>query len=255
VKTTRSSLGRTAAFLAATFCLGLPVTAQTYKAPRSSDGKPDVQGIWEARNTAAAGLEAHGGSSGIRAGASVIVDPADGKIPYLPAALKKRDDNFAHRATADPLNKCYLPGVPRVMYLPFPFQIFQTAEHVAIASEFDHTTRTIFMKGGHYAEGDFWMGDSRGKWEGDTLVVDVADFGADTWLDMSGNFHSEELHVVERFTRTAADTLQYQATITDPKVFSRPWTIRMPLYLVKDPDAQLYEYECAVYLNDEKGHK
>ncbi len=250
-----SSIGIAAVVLGAGFCLSTNLGAQGYKAPRTADGKPDLQGIWEARNTAAGNLEAHGGSAGIRAGASVIVDPPDGKIPYLPAAIAKRDANFSKRATADPYAKCFLPGVPRVMYLPYPFQIFQTADNIAIASEFDHTTRTIYMKGGHYAEGEFWMGDSRGKWDGDTLVVDVADFNADTWLDMSGNYHSEQLHVVERFTRTAADTLQYEATMTDPKVFSRSWTIRMPLYLVKDPGAQLYEYECAVYLDDAKSHK
>jgi len=190
---------------------------------------------------------------GIHAGPSVIVDPADGKIPYLPAAAAKRDENFRLRATKDPFNKCFLPGVPRLMYLPHPFQIFQTPSHVAIASEYNHTTRTIYMQGSHYAEGEWWMGDSRGKWVGDTLVVDVSDLNADTWLDMSGNFHSEQLRVVERYTRTGPETLQYEATLTDAKVFARAWTIRIPLYLRKD--AQLYEYECSVYLDDEKKKK
>lgn len=241
--------------IAAVLLLSLTAGAQTYKAPRTADGKPDLQGIWEARNSAAGGLEAHSGSLNIRAGATVIVDPADGKIPYLPGMSAKRDENFAHRAANDPVNKCFLPGVPRLMYLPFPFQIFQTPTDVAIASEYTHTTRTIYLKGSHYAEGEFWMGDSRGKWDGDTLVVDVADFDAGTWLDASGDFHSEQLHVVERYTRIAADTLQYEATLTDPKVFARPWTIRMPLYLLKEPGAQLYEYECAVYLDDKKNEK
>jgi len=244
---------RSARFAILAASLSLTALAQTYKAPRTADGKPDLQGIWEARNSAAGGLEAHSGSLGIPAGPSVIVDPADGKIPYLPAAAAKRDENFRLRATKDPFNKCFLPGVPRLMYLPHPFQIFQTPSHVAIASEYNHTTRTIYMQGSHYAEGEWWMGDSRGKWVGDTLVVDVSDFNADTWLDMSGNFHSEQLRVVERYTRTGPETLQYEATLTDPKVFARPWTIRMPLYLRKD--AQLYEYECSVYLDDEKKKK
>jgi hypothetical protein len=226
-----------------------------YKAPRTPDGKPDLQGVWEARSTAAAGLEAHGASLGIRAGASVIVDPADGKIPYLPAALAKRDDNFKNRAAKDPLNKCFLPGVPRIMYLPYPFEIFQTPNYIAVASEFAHSTRTFYMKGEHYADGEFWMGDSRAKWEGETLVVDAADFNADTWLDMSGDFHSEKLHVVEHFTRTSPDTIQYEATLDDPNVYSRPWTIRMPLYRHTEPNAQIFEYECHVYLEDEKKPK
>jgi hypothetical protein len=251
----RSKAGLVTVRVAATLLISVTAFAQSYKAPRSPDGKPDLQGIWEARNSAAGGLEAHTASLGIRAGASVIVDPPDGKIPYLPQASARRDENFARRAVSDPLNKCYLPGVPRLMYLPFPFQIFQTADQVAIASEFDHSSRTIYLKGSHYAEGEFWMGDSRGKWEGETLVVDVADFNADTWLDAAGTFHSEKLRVVERFTRTSPDTLQYEATITDPKVFARPWTIRMPLYLLKEPGAQIYEYECSVYLDDEKSHK
>ncbi|MBV9507688.1 MAG: hypothetical protein JO323_22055 [Acidobacteriia bacterium] len=215
--------------------------------PRLADGKPDLQGIWEARNTAAEDLEAHSAAAGIRAGESVIVDPPDGKIPYQPAAAAKQKENFAKRATADPVNRCFLPGVPRVTYMHYPFQIFQTPEYVAITYEYVHASRTIHMKGSHLEDIDFWMGDSRGRWEGDTLVVDVADNNPETWLDMSGNFHSEALHVVERYTRTSPDTLQYEATIEDPKVFTRPWKISMPLYRHTEKNAQLYEYECHVY--------
>ena len=225
--------------------------AKAYKAPRTPDGKPNLQGVWSARNTAWGSVEAHGASYGIRAGHSVIVDPADGKIPYKPEALAKREENFKNREQADPLGKCFLPGVPRVMYLPYPFQIFQTPAYVAIASEFGHATRTIYTNGtSHYKDAAFWMGDSRGRWEGETLVVDVANFNAETWLDMSGNFHGEQMRVVERFTRVAADELRYEATITDPETFTRPWTIRMPLYLHREPEAQLFEYECHVYLED-----
>ena len=246
-------LRRVAPFALLTTCVLLPAWSQgTYKAPRTPDGRPDLQGVWEVRNTAWGSLEAHGPSHGIRAGNSVVVDPADGKIPYKEAALKQRDANFKSRHEADPVNKCYLPGVPRVMYLPYPFQIFQTPEYVAIASEFAHTARTIFTNGTkHYADAEFWMGDSRATWEGETLVVDVADFNAMTWLDMSGNFHSERMRIVERFTRVAGDEISYQATITDPEVFTRPWTIRMPLYLHRETDAQIFEYECHVYLEDE----
>ena len=211
----------------------------------------DLQGIWEVRNTAAAGLEAHGASGGIAAGPSVIVDPADGRIPYQPWAAAKQQENFKNRATADPLGKCWLAGVPRITYMPFPFQIFQTPEFVAIAYEYDHATRTISLTNGkHLTDIDFWMGDSRGHWEGDTLVVDVADLNPVPWFDLSGDFHSDALKLVERYTRTGPDTLQYEATIEDPKVFTRPWKISMPLYRHTEKNAQLYEYECHVYLEE-----
>jgi hypothetical protein len=216
--------------------------------PRLSDGHPDLQGIWEARNTADAGLEAHSAAAGIRAGVGVIVDPPDGKIPYQPWAAAKQKENFAKRATLDPVNRCFLPGVPRIAYMHFPFQIFQTPQFVAITYEYVHASRTIFMNGKpHLDDIDFWMGDSRGRWDGNTLVVDVTDNNAETWLDSSGNFHSEAMHVVERYTRTGPDTLQYEATIEDPKVFTRPWKIAMPLYRHTEANAQLYEYECHVY--------
>src|ERR1700722_12432662 len=164
------------------FCGGLPAWAQ-YVAPRASDGKADLQGIWQARNTAAGSLEDHGASAGISAGKGVIVDPPDGKIPYQPQAAKRRDETYKNRAAADPLSKCYLPGAPRVTYMPFPFQIFQTPKFVAMASEYDHATRTIPLDGSkHLEDVDFWMGDSRGRWEGDTLVVESADFNDQTWF-------------------------------------------------------------------------
>jgi hypothetical protein len=226
-----------------------------YRAPRTDDGKPDLQGIWQAHNTAAYNLEDHSASLGVPGGRGVVIDPADGKIPYRPEALKIREQHWNTRKTSDPLGKCFLPGVPRVMYLPFPFQIFQTEDFVIIASEFAHTTRTIHLKGEHPEELDFWMGDSRGHWEGETLVVDVADNNANTWFDQSGNFHSEQLHITERFTRTAPDILTYEATLEDPKVFTKPWKISMPFELHKEKDFQLLEYECHVYLADEEAAK
>ncbi len=193
---------------------------------------------------------------GIRAGESVIVDPADGKIPYQAAAKAKQKENFLNRAKADPVNRCFLPGVPRITYMPYPFQIFQTPEFVAITYEYVHASRTIHMSRAEHMDNiEFWMGDSRGHWEGETLVVDVADNNRDTWLDSSGNFHSPEMHVVERYTRTGPDTLQYEATVEDPKVFTKPFTIRLPLYLHTEKNAQLYEYECHVYLEESESAK
>jgi hypothetical protein len=238
-------------------CLFQLVGAQSaYKAPRTPDGKPDLQGVWQTLNAAAGGLEAHAGALGIPAGPGVIVDPPDGRIPYKPEAVAQRNKNFENREAADPLNKCFLPGVPRATYLPFPFQILQTPKNVLIAYEFVHATRTIPMDGSKHLDGiDFWMGDSRGRWEGDTLVVDVADLHDETWLDASGAFHSDALKLVERYTRTGPETLQYEVTIEDPKVFTRPWKISMPLYLHTEKNAQLYEYECPNYLEEAAAKK
>jgi len=238
--------------VAAIACAPLAIAQTKAAIPRLPDGKPDLQGIWEAHNTADANLEPHSAAAGIRAGEGAIVDPPDGKIPYQPGAAAKQKENFAHRASLDPVNKCFLPGVPRITYMHFPFQIFQTPQFVAITYEYVHASRTIHMNGSaHLEDIDFWMGDSRGHWEGDTLVVDVTDNNGKTWLDASGNFHSEAMHVVERYTRTSADTLRYEATIEDPKVFTKPWKISMPLYRNSDKNAQLYEYECHVYREKE----
>jgi hypothetical protein len=223
----------------------LPGRSTAYRAPRTPDGKPDFRGIWEVRNRAGYNVEDHSGDVGILPGKGVV---DGGAIPYRPEALEKRKANYKDRAKLDPLSKCYMAGVPRTMYLPFPFQIFQGPGWVAILSEYAHTYRYIRTDGSKHLEGaEFWMGDSRGRWEGDTLVIDVVSFTDQTWLDMSGNFHSADLHVVERFTRTAADTLTYEVLIEDPKTFTRPWKMSMPIYLHKEPDAQILEWECYSY--------
>lgn len=230
--------------------------ADTYKAPRTPDGKADLQGIWQASSTATAfNVEPHTPSLNIQGGLGVIVDPADGKIPYRPEARAKQQENFKNRAALDPINKCYMPGVPRVVYMPFPFQILQTPDKVVLLSEYAHTTRNIFLKGEHLDGLELWMGDSRGKWDGDTLVVDVNNFNADTWLDQSGNHHSEALHVTERFTRTGADTMTYEATLDDPKTYTQPWTMRLLLYRHQEPNYRLLEYECNAYMEFEGGSK
>jgi len=132
--------------------------------------------------------------------------------------------------------------------MPYPFEIFQTPEFIAITYEFEHASRTVQMARHEHLDGiTFWMGDSRGRWEGETLVVDVADNNGDTWLDSSGNVHSDAMHVIERYTRTGPDTMQYEATIEDPKMLTRPFKISMPLYRDTSRNAQLYEYECHVY--------
>ena len=164
--------------------------------PRTPDGHPDLAGIWQAVNTAAWDLEPHIAQLDVPAGIGVI----DGnQIPYTAAALAKKKENYKNRATLDPDGKCFLPGVPRVMYMPFPFQIVQTPTLVTMLFEYVHTVRNIFMSTPHpRGPIEWWMGDSRGRWEGDTLVVDVVHFNADTWFDKAGNFHTEEMHLVGR---------------------------------------------------------
>ena len=219
---------------------------------RTSDGKPDLSGVWQVLNTAAWDIQDHRGRVGVPAGQGVV---EGNDIPYQPWALAKRQENFANRATADPESKCYLPGVPRATYMPFPFHILQVPGHVIIAYEYAHTVRHVYVDGSPHPPGpiEWWMGDSRGRWEGDTLVVDVIHFMDQTWFDRAGNFHSEQLHVVERYTPAGPDHIQYEATIEDPKVFTRPWKMSMLLYRHKDPKMQILEYECYTYAYDEQG--
>jgi len=228
------------------------LSAQAYKAPRTADGTPDLQGIWQVRNSSAAfDLQDHAGALGIPPGRSVIVDPAGGKIPYKPEALAKRQENFKNRAAADTFNKCYMPGVPRITLLDYPFQIFQTPKYTLLAYEYNHIYRTIFTNGTKHIDGlDFWLGDSRGHWDGDTLVVDVADFNDQTWFDASGDYHGDKLHVVERYTRTGPETLRYEADIEDPGVFTRPWKISLTLYRHTEPNFRILEYECQAYADE-----
>ena len=226
--------------------------AKGYTAPRAGDGKADIQGIWQVWNTAAYNLEAHNAATGIHAGKSFVVDPADGMIPYTPAGRQKQQANFNKREELDTMNKCYMTGVPRFTYIHFPFQVFQTAKYIQFISEYAHMVRTFYMdKQTHFGDLEFWNGDSRGHWEGDTLVVDVADFNDQTWFDASGNHHSTALKVVERYTRTGQDVMQYEATMTDPQTFTRPWTIRMDLHRNTDQYPTLLEYECHSYFEDD----
>src|SRR5579872_2499964 len=196
-----------------------------------------------AKNNADAGLER----------AHVIVDPPAGKIPYRPGALARQKENFANRATADPETRCFQPGVPRAAYVRSPFQIFQNDRAVYIVYQDVHAYRIIYLDRSRHNDGlGYAMGDSRGHWEGDTLVADVTSFSGSTWLDAAGDYHGEDLHVVERYTRMSSDTLLYEATIEDPKVFTRPWKIRMPLHLQKG--IQIVEDECEEGENGQRHH-
>ena len=219
-----------------------------YSAPRDDYGAPDLRGIWQAVNSAVWNLEAHPAELGIPAGRSVVVG---GEIPYLPSALERRQENYENRLTEDPEAKCFMVGVPRANYMPYPFQIVQTEDQVTILYEYVHAVRPIYI-GSEHPQGpiQWWMGDSRAHWEGETLVVDVTHFTDQTWLDRSGNYHTDALHVVERYTRTGPDHLLYEATIEDPNVYSRPWQIRMPLYRRVEQHAELLDYECYAFLEE-----
>ncbi len=209
---------------------------------RTPQGKPDFNGIWQVLTTAAVDIQDHQAQENFPAELGVV---EGNEIPYRMDALAIRKSNYEKRETADPNTKCYLPGVPRATYLPFPFQISQSDRYIAISYEYAHASRLIYLDGSpHPKEADFWMGDSRGHWEGDTLVVDVANFNDQTWFDHAGNFHSEALHVVERYTKTDANTIIYEAAIDDPKMFTKVWKIKMPLYRRLEPDVRLLEYEC-----------
>lgn len=212
---------------------------------RTADGKPDLNGIWQAMNSANWDIEPHSPEEGIPGGLGVV---EGGTIPYTPAALEQRKKNAANRAN-DPFSKCYLPGVPRIMYVPLPFEIVQTPKYMVMSFEFAHARRLIYTDGSPHVEAlEFWMGDSRGKWEGDTLVVSTNNFTDKTWLDKAGNFHSTALQVMERFTPNGPNHILYEATLEDKNVYTRPWKMSMMLYRRLDPGGvQLLDYDCVSF--------
>jgi hypothetical protein len=228
--------------------------ADSYTPPRTVYGDPDLQGIWQTMNTAVWNIQDHTAELGIPAGQGVVVG---NELPYRADALEQREANYRNRATDDPEASCKMVGVPRTMYMPYPFQIFQTPGQVTILSEYVHSVRKIYIDSEHSENPaqQLWMGDSRGHYEGDTLVVDTVNFTDQTWFDRSGNFHSDALHVVERFTRTSPDHLLYEVTIDDPEVFTEPWEMSMPLYRRVEGNARLLEYECQAYLELERNNE
>jgi len=225
--------------------------------PRMPDGKPNLNGIWQAMNTANWDLVTHGPSQGPTAyGTFLTTPPGIGvvqgdAIPYLPDAAFKKKDNYANRWIADPELKCYLPGVPRATYMPYPFEFIQSANGtILIAYEYAEAERTINMGKPTESQVDSWMGWSNGHWEGDTLVIDVTGMNDTSWLDRAGDFHSDALHVVERYTPMSAELLNYEATVEDVNVFSRPWKISMPLYRHMEKNARRMEFKCEEFAEE-----
>jgi hypothetical protein len=257
----------TSAVIAIISLAGGPTAGQApaSQLPRRA-GKPDLSGIWQANNTANWDLQTHTArpavaQPGVYPNVPVLAAPVvalgtfgwvpagrgvvEGEeIPYLPAAAAKKKENFEHWLDRDPELRCYLPGVPRAMYLPYPFQIVQGTNQIQMVFEFANASRTIHLTEVNPYPSDAWMGHSVGRWEGDTLVVDVTSQIDKTWFDRAGNFHSDVLHVVERYTPISRDAIRYEATIEDPQVFSRPWKINMPLYRRLEQNAQLMEFRC-----------
>lgn len=254
--------------------LALPVAslhAQRAQVPRTAAGKPDLNGIWQAMTTANYDIEPHdakpamamrpgpvvpvpakevlalGAVGAVPAGLGIVVG---GEIPYLPAALEKRNENRANWLTRDPEVKCYLPGIPRATYMPFPFQILQSAKAFFINYEYASAVREVYLKNPGPPETDSWMGQSDGKWEGDTFVITVTGFNDGSWFDRAGNHHTEALKVVERFTMTGPDHIRYQATMTDPQTFSRPWSIALTLYRNVDANARLGQFKCVPFVEE-----
>jgi len=281
-------LGLTIAGAAIVVVAGLCVPAvpswsqtPTNAIPRTAAGRPNLNGVWQALNTANFDLRAHparpglatvpaqlrneppglgratrielavptlrplGAVGGVPAGDGVVVG---GAIPYQPWAAAMQKENAEHWLERDPEIKCFMPGVPRATYMPYPFQILQGSDQIVIAYEFAGATRTIHMNEVGNSPSPTWMGWSRGHWDGDTLVVDVTSFNDRTWFDRAGNFHSDALHVIERYTPISPYHLMYEATIEDPNVFTQPWAIRMPLYRRMETDKRLLEYKCVEFV-------
>src|SRR5580704_16141581 len=246
----------TAAAFAAFLMAGRPSPGQTTAAkfPRMGDGKPNLTGLWQAMGTADWDLEDHSAAAGAfyQLGAIGAIPPGQGvveggEIPYLPAALAKKKENEANRWKQDPEVKCYMPGIPRAAYLPYPFQIVQSQKDILFAYEYATTNRLVNMGKPEEAATDTWMGTSNGHWEKDTLVVDVTGFNGNAWFDRAGDFASDSLHVVERYTLLDSNTMSYEATIEDPQTFTRPWKINTILYRHREKDARLLVFKCVEF--------
>jgi hypothetical protein len=248
----------------------LAMAQQKPNLPRQPNGKPDLNGVWQVLNTANYDIEPHaarpamavrpgpagpvpakpvlalGAVGSVPAGVGVV----EGGIPYKPEALAQKQDNQAQWLERDPEIKCYLPGIPRANYMPFPFQIIHSEASIFFAYEYASASRDIFLKDPGVPPAPTWMGHSVGRWEGDTLVVEVTNQNDQTWFDRAGNFHSEALKVTERFTPTSAHTMAYEATLEDPDVFTRPWKMNMTLYKRVGKDAQLLQFKCVPFVEE-----
>ena len=270
----RNRIGRLAAAVAVVVMLlcvsitlvaaqrGQPVPARGQAAaapqiPRMPDGKPNFTGLWQSLSGANWDIQDHSSQAGpyYQLGAVFAIPAGQGivdgnEIPYRPEALEQKKKNNLNRWTLDPEIKCYMPGIPRATYMPYPFQIVQGTTKIAFAYEFATANRVVNMTNHQKAPVPSWMGWSNGHWEGDTLVVEVTGNNEQTWFDRAGNFHSEAMKVTERYTFRNPDVIDYEATIDDPKTFTRPWKISLPLYRRLEKNARLLEFKCVEYTEE-----
>jgi hypothetical protein len=266
------SLRVSAIFIANMLAPLLLAQTPAYRAPRlAGSDKPDLNGIWQALNEANYDLEGHDARPALAVrpgpygpvpaapvlalGAVGSVPPGlgvveGGEIPYKPEALAQRKEHRENWLTSDPEIKCYLPGVPRATYMPYPFQIVESASALTFVYEYAGAVRNVFWKDPGDPPVDSWMGQSVAHWEGDTLVLDVKGMNDQSWFDRAGNYHSDALHVVERYTRISPDAISYEATIEDPKTFTRAWKISMPLYRRLEKNAQLLDFKCVEFVEE-----
>src|SRR3984957_11220474 len=248
------------AMVAIAILSSMPAAAQntaSKSTPITVAGKPNLTGLWQSLGTADWDIQAHGAQAGpfYQLGAIGAIPPGQGivvgeEIPYLPEALAQKKKNLAERWKLDPVVRCYMPGVPRATYMAFPFQIIESQKDILIAYEFGSENRLINMGKPQEAVTDTWMGTSNGRWDGDTLVVDVTGFNGMAWFDRAGNFASDSLHVVERYSLLDPNTMNYEATIEDPKTFSRPWKVNVILYRHREKDARLLEFKCVEFTEE-----
>ena len=247
--------------------------AATDMIPRTPDGKPDMNAIWQVLTTANNNLEpappksafamvpgdfvpvpapevvAFGAIGAVPASQGVITTN-NGYIPYKPEALAQRDENRENWLARDPEIKCFMPGVPRATYLPHPFQIFQSNSAFFIAYSFAGAVRNVYLEDPGEAPIDSWMGQSHGRWEGDTFVVEVTGLIDQTWYDRAGNYRSWESKVTERYTMVDENVIEYEATIEDPQLYTEPWTISMPLYRRLEKDFELPQFKCVEFVEE-----
>jgi hypothetical protein len=271
VRSPRYAVGKVVLGLLVLALVPVYAQAQSSDIPRTSSERPDMNGIWQALGNAHWDIEPHQARAALQMvpgpvvpvpaqevvafGALGAVPPGmgiveGGEIPYLPAALAIRDANREEWVTRDPVVKCYLPGVPRATYMPFPFQIFQSERAFFITYEFAGADRNIYLEDPGPPQVDSWMGQSVGHWEGDTFVVEVAGFTGQAWLDRAGNHHSYAMTVEERYTMIDPDHIMYEATMTDPNTFSRPWSIRLPLYRHIEDNARVGVFKCVEFVEE-----
>lgn len=242
----------------AVFLLAAGSAAAQTEVSRAFDGNPDLNGVWQAIGTAHWDLQDHPATAGppdmgtigaVPPGQGVVVG---GEIPYRADALAQKRQNFENRWTDDPELKCFMPGVPRAAYLPYPFRIIQGDQKIMFIYGFAEANRTVHMdkENPEPPPLDTWMGRSHGHWEGDTLVVEAEGFNGEAWLDRAGNYASSGLRVVERYTPLGPNAIRYEATLEDPNVFTRPWTIEMPLYRRLEENPQVLEFKCVEFSED-----